>query len=206
MCPNFILKLKNGVRKQETDFLLNYYTLRINDKAIVKQLNLKLADNFDMFWMCTMPLQVLVLIAMTAIYFTRGEDVRVFIFPLLYVLMFCLWQALRCTRFKSKASILIIFVHNAMFCVLANVLIRGLLPEIFTKEIEDLVFFSKTLETYLFFINCCLVHDIKWFILIVAPLLVLSSGLEAWGLQTLFGDVDSFGHRSFIAENMVNRL
>jgi hypothetical protein len=159
-----------------------------------------------MLWMWTMPLQALVLIAMTAIYFARGEGGRVFIFPLMYVLMFCLWQALRCTRFKSKASILIIVVYNAMTCVLANVLIRGLLPDIFTKEIEDLVFFSKKLETNFFLINCCLVHDIKWFIFIVAPMLILSSCLEAWGLQTLLSDHDSFAHPSFIAENMVNRL
>ena len=103
MClkPNFLKTLKTNARKQETNFHLNYYTLRINNTAIVQQLNLRFFENFDLMFWSTLPLQALVLIAMTAIYFAGYAGGGVFLYPIMYLLMVCLWQALRYTRFKS---------------------------------------------------------------------------------------------------------
>ena len=98
---------------------------------MAQKLNERFTDKFDLMLWCSMP--AMILLTLIAAGLSSMVDIgatRMFIVPMKFVVIFCLWQILKCTRFKSISGILLILLHNIMTSVISNVAIRGLMPDL----------------------------------------------------------------------------
>jgi hypothetical protein len=78
---------------------------------MAQELNGKFKDKFDLMLWSSMPAMIVLTLLGAALSSTVDQGAtKIFIVPMKYVVIFSLWQILRCTRFKSKASILLILL------------------------------------------------------------------------------------------------